>query len=90
LGYLYQAVLPAPNKDIGLTAQRPEVQLRGTIEAIKIYLYLVEFYPLMVSRGGWVRPRMATVAVGNASMIHVLERLQNDPLFSAILSPIVS
>jgi hypothetical protein len=51
-----QLVLPAPNKDISLTAQRPEVQLmlQGTINVIKLFLFLVEFYPVMAFRVGWV------------------------------------
>ncbi|KAJ6548323.1 hypothetical protein B0H10DRAFT_2243064 [Mycena sp. CBHHK59/15] len=85
-----QLVLPAPNKDIGLTAQHPEVQLmlRGTIEIIKISLFLEDFYPLMASRVGWVRPRMVTVTEGHPSLIHILERLLKDPLFATILSPV--
>jgi hypothetical protein len=30
--------------------------LRGTIDAVNAFLYLVEFYPVYVSREGWIRP----------------------------------
>ncbi|KAF8123513.1 hypothetical protein K438DRAFT_2003393 [Mycena galopus ATCC 62051] len=94
LGYRRQGqlILPAPNKDIGLTAQRPEVQLmlRGTIDAVQAFLYLVEFYPVYVSCEGWIRPGMIEVATGKPALIHVLDRLLNDAQFAAILSPIIS
>ncbi|KAJ7222752.1 hypothetical protein B0H12DRAFT_1241059 [Mycena haematopus] len=85
-----QLVLPGPNKDIGLTAQRPEVQLmlRGTIEGVKAHLFLDEFYPVMGARVGWIRPKMVTVTESNPSMAHVRDRLLNDPQFAAILAPI--
>ncbi|KAJ7814889.1 hypothetical protein B0H14DRAFT_3149262 [Mycena olivaceomarginata] len=55
-----QLVLPAPNKDIGLTAQHPELQavLRDTMLIIKIFMLFTEAYPLMASRAGFGRPRM--------------------------------
>ncbi|KAF7355842.1 hypothetical protein MVEN_00912500 [Mycena venus] len=62
--------------------------LRGTINAIKLFLFLVEFYPVMASRVGWVRPRMVAVAETDPAMVHVLHRLLNDPLFAAVLSSI--
>lgn len=85
-------VLPAPNKDIGLNAQRPEVQLvlRGTVDIVKSHLMFTTAYPVMVTRVGWIRPEMIAAARLHTSTIHVLERLMLDPNFAAILSPIVS
>ncbi|KAJ6580142.1 hypothetical protein DFH09DRAFT_1146621 [Mycena vulgaris] len=83
-------VLPAPNRDIGLTAQHAEVQLvlRGTIEDVRIHLFFAEAYPVMPSRVGWIRPVMITRASVHPSTIHVLHRLQTDPKFAAILASI--
>lgn len=87
-----QLVLPAPNKDIGLTAQHPELQavLRDTMLIIKIFMLFTEAYPLMASRAGFGRPRMIEAAEARATAIHILERLLTDPSFGAILAPIVS
>ncbi|KAJ6537054.1 hypothetical protein B0H19DRAFT_1182448 [Mycena capillaripes] len=82
--------LPAPNKDIGLTAQHPELQavLRDTMQLIKIFMLFTEAYPLMASRAGFGRPRMIEAAEARATAIHILERLSIDPSFGAILAPI--
>ncbi|KAJ7315109.1 hypothetical protein DFH08DRAFT_820710 [Mycena albidolilacea] len=64
-----QLVLPAPNKDIGLTAQHPELQavLRDTMLIIKIFMLFTEAYPLMASRAGFGKPRMIEAAEARAS-----------------------
>lgn len=85
-------VLPAPNKDIGLTAQHPEVQLmlRGTIDAQRTDLMIEDFYPTMITRVGFIRPKMIAAADIHPSTTHVKQRLMVDPKFAAILAPIVS
>ncbi|KAJ7259094.1 hypothetical protein B0H12DRAFT_1232084 [Mycena haematopus] len=54
-----QLVLPAPNKDIGLTVQHDELQevLRDTMDVIKIFMLFEDAYPLMVSRAGRPHPQ---------------------------------
>ncbi|KAJ6557071.1 hypothetical protein DFH09DRAFT_1317647 [Mycena vulgaris] len=87
-------VLPAPNKDIGLTAQHPELQfvLRSTIALIKTSLHCSllfhEAYPTMISRAGWGRPYMIEAAGLRPSSCHILERLLIDSQFGAVLAPI--
>ncbi|KAJ7105606.1 hypothetical protein C8R44DRAFT_329878 [Mycena epipterygia] len=83
-------VLPAPNKDIGLTAQHPEVQLmlRGTIDAQRMDLMIEDFYPTMITRVGFIRPKMIAAADIHPSTTHVKQRLMVDPKFAAILAPI--
>ncbi|KAJ7649253.1 hypothetical protein B0H17DRAFT_1338733 [Mycena rosella] len=82
-------VLPAVNKDIGLTAQHPELQavLRDTMSIIKIYMWFDDAYPLMASRPGFCRPHLITAAQARGA-VHILERLLKDPAFGAILAPI--
>ncbi|KAJ7602631.1 hypothetical protein B0H17DRAFT_1026648 [Mycena rosella] len=83
-------VLPAVNKDIGLTAQHPEFQavLRDTMSIIKIYMWFDDAYPLMASRPGFCRPHLITAAQARGA-VHILERLLKDPAFGAILAPIL-
>ncbi|KAJ7796042.1 hypothetical protein B0H13DRAFT_2392833 [Mycena leptocephala] len=85
-----QLVLPAPNKDIGLDAQHPELQavLRNTMLIIKIFMLFTEVYPLMATRAGYGRPRMVEAAEARTTAIHILKRLLTDPSFGAILAPI--
>lgn len=87
-----QLVLPAPNKDIGLTTQHPELQavLRDTMLIIKIFMLFMEAYPLMATRAGFGRPRMVEAAEARPTAVHILKRLLTDPSFGAILAPIVS
>ncbi|KAJ7764607.1 hypothetical protein DFH07DRAFT_1016427 [Mycena maculata] len=83
--------LPAPNKDIGLTAQPAPLQavLRGTMREIKLFMLFTEAYPLISSRPGFSRPYMIEVArsIGRPTL-HILERLLNDAEFAVILAPI--
>ncbi|KAJ6558403.1 hypothetical protein B0H19DRAFT_1235265 [Mycena capillaripes] len=83
-------VLPGPNKDIGLTAQHPELQtvLRDTMTIIKIFMLFVDAYPLMVTRAGFGRPRLIEAAEARPAASHILERLLKDPTFGATLAPI--
>ncbi|KAJ7755609.1 hypothetical protein DFH07DRAFT_940770 [Mycena maculata] len=83
-------VLPQPNKDIGLTAQHPELQfvLRTTMGIIRNDVLFEESYPLMISRPGFTCPRLITAARIRPSSAHILERLLTDPEFGAILAPI--
>ncbi|KAJ7705816.1 hypothetical protein B0H16DRAFT_1747068 [Mycena metata] len=85
-----QLTLPAPNKDIGLTAQNPELQfvLRGAIGAIKISLLFEESYPTMISRGGFARPFLITAARVRQGSRYILARLLTDPDFGTTLAPI--
>ncbi|KAJ7254941.1 hypothetical protein B0H12DRAFT_1071062 [Mycena haematopus] len=62
-----QLVLPAPNKDIGLTVQH---------ESFKKF-----------SATRWT-PYMIEAAKAGPAAVHILERLQTDPGFGAILAPI--
>ncbi|KAJ6492473.1 hypothetical protein C8R47DRAFT_430744 [Mycena vitilis] len=83
--------LPAPNKDIGLTVQTPEVQfvMRGTTDMVRMNLFFTTFFPLLSVRVGWIRPQMiAAASVSNSGYIleYVLERLRTDPTFASILS----
>ncbi|KAJ7343943.1 hypothetical protein DFH08DRAFT_1009143 [Mycena albidolilacea] len=82
--------LPVPNKDVGLTAQHPELQgvLRDTMVLIKIHMLFVDAYPVMVSRPGFGRPYMIKAACARPRAIYILERLSSDPTFGAILAPI--
>ncbi|KAJ7195611.1 hypothetical protein GGX14DRAFT_403822 [Mycena pura] len=85
--------LPAPNKDIGLTVQTPEVQyvMRGTTDIVRMNLYFITFFPLLSARVGWIRPQMILAASAQNSgyfLEYVLERLRTDPTFASILSPL--
>ncbi|KAF8157529.1 hypothetical protein K438DRAFT_1777174 [Mycena galopus ATCC 62051] len=82
-------VLPAPNKDIGLTSQHRDLQnvLRDSIVLIKIFMFCEDAYPTMVSRAGFGRPYMIDAAEARAAT-HILDRLLNDPTFGAFLAPI--
>ncbi|KAJ6454788.1 hypothetical protein C8R45DRAFT_1188836 [Mycena sanguinolenta] len=83
-------VLPAPNKDIGLTAQDPELQevLRGAMATIKIFMLFIDAYPMMASRAGFGRPHMIRAAEARPTAVHILARLRTDPTFGTILAPI--
>ncbi|KAK7041205.1 hypothetical protein R3P38DRAFT_3179809 [Favolaschia claudopus] len=83
-------VLPAPGKDISLTAQHIVLQqvLRGTILIIKIELLFDDAYPRMTSRAGYARERMTQAAIPIPDAIHILRRLGVDPVFGAQLSSI--
>ncbi|KAJ7307896.1 hypothetical protein DFH08DRAFT_1088522 [Mycena albidolilacea] len=83
-------VLPAPGRDIGLTAQDPELQfvLRSTIASIKSDLFFVDTYPTIATRAGFVRPHLIKAALIRLSSRHIHHRLVNDPDFAATLAPI--
>ncbi|KAJ7466391.1 hypothetical protein FB451DRAFT_412753 [Mycena latifolia] len=83
-------VLPAPNKDIGLTAQHAELQfvLRTAIVEIKNFLLFIEAYPTMISRAGFGRPYLIAAARLRPSSRYILDRLLTDPHFGAVLAPI--
>ncbi|KAJ7112166.1 hypothetical protein C8R44DRAFT_741871 [Mycena epipterygia] len=83
-------VLSAPNKDIGFTVQHPEVQLmlRGTINTQRMDLMINDFYPTMITRVDFIRPKMIVAADIHPSTIHVKQCLMIDPKFAAILAPI--
>ncbi|KAF7372073.1 hypothetical protein MVEN_00065600 [Mycena venus] len=86
-----QLVLPAPNKDIGLTAQHPELQgvLRDAMVLIKIFMLFFEAYPLMATRAGFGRPYLIEAAEARQpGAFYILQRLLTDPSFGAILAPI--
>ncbi|KAJ7712108.1 hypothetical protein B0H14DRAFT_3172038 [Mycena olivaceomarginata] len=83
-------VLPAPGRDIGLTAQDPELQfvLRSTIASIKSDLFFVDMYPTISTRAGFARPHLIKAALIRLSSRHIHHRLVNDPNFAATLAPI--
>ncbi|KAJ7260010.1 hypothetical protein B0H12DRAFT_1231947 [Mycena haematopus] len=83
--------LPAPNKDIGLTAQPAQLQavLRAAMHEIKLAMLFTESYPVISSRAGFARPYLIQVArsIGQPAA-HVLQRLLTDAEFTVILAPI--
>ncbi|KAJ7078688.1 hypothetical protein B0H15DRAFT_859884, partial [Mycena belliarum] len=84
-------VLPAPNKAISLTAQHTELQfvLRSGVLQIKLFLLFINAYPMMISRAGFARPYLIAAAQLRPASAKILERLQTDPQFGAILAPIL-
>ncbi|KAK6992937.1 hypothetical protein R3P38DRAFT_3078413 [Favolaschia claudopus] len=83
-------VLPAPGRDISLTAQPIMLQqvLRGAIFIIKIELLFIDAYPRMTSRAGYARERMIQAAVDIPAAAHILGRLGLDAPYAALLSSI--
>ncbi|KAJ7120546.1 hypothetical protein C8R43DRAFT_1136719 [Mycena crocata] len=83
--------LPALNKEIGMTAQHPELQfvLRNSISLVKIFVLFVNAYLPQVTRAGTARPFIIEAAEIRHASHFILERLLADPGFGTILAPIV-
>ncbi|KAJ7841712.1 hypothetical protein B0H14DRAFT_3140134 [Mycena olivaceomarginata] len=83
-------VLPAPGRNIGLTAQDPELQfvLCSAIASIKSDLFFVDMYPTISTRAGFARPHLIKAALIRVSSRHIHHRLVKDPDFAAALAPI--
>ncbi|KAK7018295.1 hypothetical protein R3P38DRAFT_3360084 [Favolaschia claudopus] len=84
-------VYPAPGHDISLNAQPTESQgmLRDAITLMKDDVLYVDAYPRMVTRAGFARPYLQKAAAKRgAAAVHILDRLDTDPKYAALLAPI--